>query len=326
MATFWRQVWGDSGPPTPSQQNSWTGDISRVRDWSDFYFNHCDGEFDGIWNNVDTESEVFSNSFSAPGPFGRTTDGTITQRGDREFKIKDAEVGGAHFEASPGSETAIIKLDGRFCTPQASTVFKPSANGTFGIATCLSSELSIEEGSADFTTSHEGIKVTAAVGSKQTVRYDIVDGKLRIETAGEGEISLIINDKPFILQTGESGFVHEVRIDNKPGSDPNPINCKNKGNGVIPVAILSAEHFDATTVDHTTVLFEGANETHRSGKNKEMTRHEEDVNGDGLTDLMFHFRQNETSLTCESTEAALTGRTFNGDFLIGTDSIDMLIR
>ena len=40
-------------------------------------------------------------------------------------------------------------------------------------------------------------------------------------------------------------------IDIKPGSDPNPINPGS--NGLIPVAILSSEDFDATTVDPATI-------------------------------------------------------------------------
>jgi hypothetical protein len=50
-----------------------------------------------------------------------------------------------------------------------------------------------------------------------------------------------------------------VDIDIKPGSDPNSINCINE-NETIAIAILTSDSFDATTVDHTTVVFEGANE------------------------------------------------------------------
>ena len=44
-----------------------------------------------------------------------------------------------------------------------------------------------------------------------------------------------------------------VEIDIKPGSDPNSINLRSKG--VIPVAILTTEDFDATTVDPLSVEF-----------------------------------------------------------------------
>ena len=78
-----------------------------------------------------------------------------------------------------------------------------------------------------------------------------------------------------------------VAIDIKPGSDPNLINCNNQ-NGVVPVATLTTGDFDATTVDHSTVTFEGANETRVEKKGGEPLRHEEDVDGDGDTDLVFH--------------------------------------
>jgi hypothetical protein len=118
-------------------------------------------------------------------------------------------------------------------------------------------------------------------------------------------------------------LVTEITIDIKPGSDTNPVNCRN-GHGVIPVAILSTDTFDATAVDHTTVCFEGAGETHINKKTGEPRRHEEDVDGDGDLDLMFHFRQEDTKLDCNSTAGTLTGQTFDGLAVTGTDTIRMI--
>ncbi|MBC8231525.1 LamG domain-containing protein, partial [bacterium] len=72
-----------------------------------------------------------------------------------------------------------------------------------------------------------------------------------------------------------------VEIDIKPGSYPNSINLKNKG--VIPVAILTTEDFDATSVDGTTVTFgrDGAKPIHGGG-------HLEDVNDDDKLDWVGH--------------------------------------
>jgi hypothetical protein len=112
-------------------------------------------------------------------------------------------------------------------------------------------------------------------------------------------------------------------IDIKPGSDPNSINCGN-ANGVITVALLSSDCFDATTVDHTTVTFEGASETHVNKKTGEARRHEEDVDGDGDTDLVFHFRAGETSLDCGSTSGALQGYTYDGNLVYGQDDVNMV--
>ena len=114
-----------------------------------------------------------------------------------------------------------------------------------------------------------------------------------------------------------------VSIDIKPGSDPNSINCTNHKES-IAVAILTTDDFDATTVDHTTVTFEGATETHVNKKTGVARRHEEDVDGDGDTDLVLHFRLGDTGLTCDSTEGSLEGETFDGQGIEGTDAVRMI--
>lgn len=114
-----------------------------------------------------------------------------------------------------------------------------------------------------------------------------------------------------------------VDIDIKPGSDPNSINCTNE-DGVIAVAILTTDVFDATTVDHTTVTFEGAVETHVNKKTGEPRRHEEDVDGDGDIDLVFHFRLGDTWLDCYSTEGTLLGTTYDGYAIGGVDTVRMI--
>ena len=111
-----------------------------------------------------------------------------------------------------------------------------------------------------------------------------------------------------------------VNIDIKPGSYPNSINCKNK-NEVIAVAILTTDDFDALTIDHTTVTFERASETHVNKKTGKPQRHMEDVDFDGDMDLVFHFRLGDTTLTCGSVAGTLTGRTYDGIPVRGMDSI-----
>jgi hypothetical protein len=114
-----------------------------------------------------------------------------------------------------------------------------------------------------------------------------------------------------------------IEIDIRPGTYPNSIKC-NKEKVVISVAILTTGDFDATTVDHTTVTFEGAGETHVDGGSGAPKRHETDVDEDGDIDLVFHFRSGETVLTCESTVGVLTGETFAGVPILGTDSVNMI--
>lgn len=92
-----------------------------------------------------------------------------------------------------------------------------------------------------------------------------------------------------------------VTIDIKPGSDPNAINLKSRG--VIPVAILTTDTFDATTVDHLSAEFgpAGATEAHGRG-------HVEDVDGDMDWDLVLHFKTQVTGIACGEDEASLTGQ------------------
>ena len=107
-----------------------------------------------------------------------------------------------------------------------------------------------------------------------------------------------------------------VYIDIKPGESGiaaiNP-----SSNGVTPVAILTTVYFDATQVDASTVGL-GPNS---AGIDDEQG-HIEDVDGDGDSDLMLHFRTQATGIACGDTEATLTGATFAGERIIGTGRIN----
>jgi hypothetical protein len=116
-----------------------------------------------------------------------------------------------------------------------------------------------------------------------------------------------------------------VAIDIKPGSYPNSINCKNKKEE-IAVAVLTTEDFDALTVDHTTVTFEGASEIHVDKRSGLPIQHIEDIDLDGDMDLVFHFNLRDTALTCGSTIGQLKGLTYDGIPVEGTDSLRMITR
>ncbi len=92
------------------------------------------------------------------------------------------------------------------------------------------------------------------------------------------------------------------------------------------MVILTTEDFDATTVDHTTVTFEGTSETHMNRRSGEARRHEEDLDGDGDIDQVLHFRLGDTQLTCDSTEGTVAGETFDGQVIEGTDAVNMIVR
>ena len=108
-----------------------------------------------------------------------------------------------------------------------------------------------------------------------------------------------------------------VAIDIKPGNYPNPINLGS--NGVIPVAILSSPDFDATTVKPETVFLGGAGVALRGKGNKEMA-HEEDVNGDGLIDMVVQVETQAAGLWT-SGDVILTAETSSGLLIQGYDEV-----
>lgn len=119
--------------------------------------------------------------------------------------------------------------------------------------------------------------------------------------------------------------VTQVAIDIKPGSYPNAINLGS--HGLIPVGILSSEDFDATTVDPETVELAGAGVAVRGKSNKYMA-HQEDLNGDGLLDLMVQVAtENLDPDSFQDGFAILTGNLleeFGGTLIEGTDEITIV--
>lgn len=111
-----------------------------------------------------------------------------------------------------------------------------------------------------------------------------------------------------------------VTIDIKPGSSTNPITLK--GQGVIPVAILSTATFDATQVNVSTICFGDAGDpTQRDCTEAHGTGHPEDVNGDGRLDLVLHFEIQQTGIDAGDTQACLTGETLSHVAIAGCDKI-----
>jgi len=122
-----------------------------------------------------------------------------------------------------------------------------------------------------------------------------------------------------IFEAGSAGKckVTTIQIDIKPGSFPNSINPKSKGK--IPVAILSTEVFDAPQVVNKVSLTFGP--TGDEASLAFCNHRGEDVNGDGLKDLVCHFYTEHTEFLCGDTEGILKGKMMDGTRIVGTDSV-----
>ena len=116
--------------------------------------------------------------------------------------------------------------------------------------------------------------------------------------------------------------VFKPAIDVKPGDDLNTINMN--ANGVLPVAILSSGLFDATAVDPATIVFAGAAPASKGKGVPQCSA--EDVNRDGLEDLLCHFDIAQLHLNAGSTSASLQALTFSKHPVTGADSIRVLPR
>jgi pimeloyl-ACP methyl ester carboxylesterase len=110
-----------------------------------------------------------------------------------------------------------------------------------------------------------------------------------------------------------------VNIDIKPGDFPNSIQRRSQGR--IPVAILSTQTFDATTQVNRLSLTFGHTGDETS---LDFCNPGEDVNGDGLPDLVCHFGTQRTDFQPDDVAGILKGQTVDGFSLRGGDSVRIL--
>lgn len=184
--------------------------------------------------------------------------------------------------SGPGTEPQIIEIP-MMLPGQYTMLIIGTGTGSF-----LTTISTVSEG--DFVETIMEMGGTVVEGTELSVEFRVIP---------EGEVTQLVD------------------IDVKPGSDPNCINLGSEG--VIPVAVLTTETFDAADLYQPRLILEGAS-ARMKGKSGNIGSFE-DVDGDGDMDLVVQFPTADLQLTEDDTQAILTGLTTNGTAIQGVDSI-----
>ena len=174
--------------------------------------------------------------------------------------------------------------------------------------------------SAELYDSLLGIFVTTDVMNSPRQQYTatlLLDGRVLVSGGFDGNTN---TSSAELFESSDACLEPvEVAIDIKPGNKRNPINPRSKGK--TKVAILTtntaageALDFDALQVDPATVRF-GPDEA------KAVRYRAKDVDHDGDADLLLYFKTRKSGIACGDTEATLTGETYDGQAITGTDAI-----
>jgi hypothetical protein len=115
-------------------------------------------------------------------------------------------------------------------------------------------------------------------------------------------------------------FEPDFRIDIKPGSSDNPISRSNTG--AIPVAIFSGDNASVFDIDVATLRLGKLGP--RTNKTTQPQCSFQDIDADGVTDLVCQFNNDPTNWITGQTEAVLSGKLKNGASIVDSDTIRLV--
>jgi hypothetical protein len=149
------------------------------------------------------------------------------------------------------------------------------------------------------------------------------DGVINITFRENGDD--IVFDYSKITIMADVGVSGQVNIDIRPGRFPNRVDPRSTG--WLPVAVLSDAAFDPATVDPETItLGDGIGSETSVGRYAGRLRFAyEDLNGDGVKDLLVWFRIPDLvangDLDFSTTSLTLNGKLNDGTSITGSDSV-----
>lgn len=141
--------------------------------------------------------------------------------------------------------------------------------------------------------------------------------RLRITNLEGKANKVVIDDLSYVVRLGV-----EVPVDVKPGEDDDhaPINLRSRGS--LPVAVLTTDELDATTLEQTSLLL---GDPFLTGAARVDRASVEDVDGDGRLDVVLHFPIPELveagAVDAWSTDLLLSGRALDGTVIFGSDRV-----
>jgi len=177
--------------------------------------------------SVDLLRKIFSNDFSDVG-LGGTTKGTIAERGDRKWLIKDHKDSGKglRIKVGAGDEDAQIKgypKPGGLCQPKTVVDIKNPGGSNIDF-TCGSTTVEVTEGSAVATATVDGLVASVTVPAGGGVSFDLTDdGTLLVTNVGTTPLSGDI-----LMAASKDSFIRRPRRNRNEGANETLVVQKRK--------------------------------------------------------------------------------------------------